>query len=68
VRGRVDAFDEHRGDGLIRTDEGASFYFHCVSIADGTRSVTVGETVSARRGVGRLGHDEAVEIEKVVDA
>jgi cold shock CspA family protein len=67
VKGRVDAFDERRGDGLLRTDDGAPFYFHCVNIADGSRSVAVGETVTARRRVGHLGHDEAVDIVKATD-
>jgi hypothetical protein len=35
-----------------------------VNIADGSRSVTPGEPVTACRGVGRLGHDEAIEIVK----
>jgi cold shock CspA family protein len=68
VRGRVESFDERRGDGLMRTDEGAGLYFHCVNIADGSRSVAVGETVSARRSVGHLGHDEATDIVKETDA
>ena len=64
LRGVVEAFDDDRGDGLIRTDGGEGFYFHCVSIADGSRSITLGALVSARRGVGHLGHDEAFEIVK----
>lgn len=66
MRGRIESFDEHRGDGLVRSDEGGGFYFHCVNIADGSRSIAVGERVSARRSVGHLGHDEATEI--VTDA
>jgi cold shock CspA family protein len=68
VTGRIETFDERRGDGLMRTDEGVVLYFHCVNIADGSRSVVVGETVSARRAVGRLGHDEALDIVKVTAA
>jgi hypothetical protein len=48
----------------VRSDDGEGLYFHCVSIADGSRSVAIGETVTARRGVGHLGHDEAFEIVK----
>lgn len=62
LRGFVEAFDEHRGDGFVRTREGEALYFHCVNIADGTRNIALGAVVSARRGVGRRGHDEAVEI------
>jgi cold shock CspA family protein len=64
MKGRIAAFNDQRGDGLVRSDDGHDFYFHCVSIADGSRSVGVGETVTARRGVGHLGHDEAFEIVK----
>ena len=68
LSGRVEAFDDHRGDGRLRTDEGEVFYFHCVNIADGSRRVEVGERVTARRGVGHLGRDEAFDVEKEDDA
>lgn len=64
VRGLVEAFDERRGDGQIRTDEGERLYFHCVNIADGSRRIAPGAIISARRAVGHLGHDEALEIVK----
>jgi cold shock CspA family protein len=67
VKGRIETFDEHRGDGLVRSDEGEGFYFHCVDIADGSRTIVVGQRVSARRRVGHLGHDEAGEIAKITD-
>jgi cold shock CspA family protein len=66
MKGRIETFDDHRGDGLVRSDDGETFYFHCVSIADGSRSIAVGERVTARRGVGHLGHDEAFAIEKML--
>ena len=68
MNGHVEAFDDYRGDGLMRSDEGEGLYFHCVDIADGSRSIAVGERVTARRQVGHLGHDEAFVIEKVADA
>jgi cold shock CspA family protein len=64
MKGRVESFDDRRGDGLVRSDEGEGFYFHCVNIADGSRSIDVGQLVSAKRGVGHLGRDEAFSIEK----
>jgi cold shock CspA family protein len=67
LRGRVEAFDDHRGDGHIRSDDGGIFYFHCVNIADGSRHVDAGELVTASRAVGHLGHDEAREIVKLKD-
>ena len=64
MNGRIQSFDAHRGGGLMRSENGEVYYFHCVNIADGSRSVVVGEMVTARRGVGHLGHDEAFEIVK----
>jgi cold shock CspA family protein len=65
--GRVESFDDRRGDGVLRSEQGERFYFHCVAIADGSRSIDVGERVSATRGVGHLGRDEALAIEKRSD-
>jgi hypothetical protein len=48
----------------VRCDDGEGLYFHCVSIADGSRRIDIGDTVTARRGVGHLGHDEAFDIVK----
>jgi cold shock CspA family protein len=67
MNGRIESFDDRRGDGLLRTDAGEGLYFHCVNIADGSRSIAPGTSVSARRQVGHLGHDEAVEIEEAFD-
>jgi hypothetical protein len=66
LHGRIESFDELRGDGLLRSDARESLYFHCVTIADGSRSIDSGALVTARRGVGHLGHDEAFDIVKVV--
>ena len=49
----------------VRSDDGEALYFHCVNIADGSRRVALGEAVSARRGVGHRGHDEARAIVKL---
>ena len=67
LRGRIEAFDDHRGDGLVRSDEGEALYFHCVNIADGSRRIAAGAFVSMRRSVGHLGHDEAREIVKLTN-
>ena len=56
--GVVSAFDEARGLGRIDADDGTPFEFHCVEIADGTRSIAVGTAV--RFGVlAKLGRYEA---------
>ena len=44
-RGIVAEFDDHRGYGSIRGDDGAELFFHCTRIADGTRTIDVGEPV-----------------------
>jgi cold shock CspA family protein len=65
VRGTIESFDASRGLGVLRTDDGVTLGFHCVDIADGTRSIDVGARVRAERSVGHVGHDEARAIETV---
>lgn len=61
----VVSFDAARGDGILRDHRGRDFYFHCVHIADGTRSVDAGTRVTARRAVGLRGSDEAIDLVKL---
>lgn len=61
--GTVRSFDPRRGDGFVDGDNGESYYFHCVSIADGTRQISVQTRVVASRHVGLLGRDELREIQ-----
>ena len=68
VVGLVESFDERRGDGFILSEAGERFYFHCVSIGDGTREISVGQRISAQRHVGHVGRDEVVDIQKVSSA
>jgi cold shock CspA family protein len=65
MHGIVIAFDERRGDGIFRDDEGSEWYFHCLAIANGSRRIEVGTAVRAQRGVGRRGRDEAVNLEEI---
>jgi cold shock CspA family protein len=58
VVGVVESFDDARGDGIVRSDDGQQFYFHCVCIADGSRHVDEGVRISAQRSVGHCGYDE----------
>lgn len=60
----VVSFDEARGDGVVRDARGRDFYFHCVTIADGSRHVDVGARVRAQRRVGLRGRDEASNLVK----
>jgi hypothetical protein len=62
ILGIIEDFDEQRGDGRLRDGEGHEYYFHCVTIADGTRTIPLGARAHARRAVGHLGHDEAVDV------
>jgi cold shock CspA family protein len=60
-RGRVVSFDDASGLGIVATDDGTSHMFHCVSIADGTRSIAVGSSVSFVL-VNRHGGIEAADV------
>jgi hypothetical protein len=64
--GFIESFDDRRGDGVLLSDEGERFYFHCVSIANGTRHIETGVRARAERRVGHVGRDEVaalIEIE-----
>ncbi len=61
--GIVSSFDEPRGLGVITTPTGRQLPFHCTAIADGTRTISVGERVRFAIAPGPLGHWEASQIE-----
>jgi hypothetical protein len=67
VDGVIESFDDRRGDGVMRSDAGERFYFHCVSITDGTRHIESGVRVRAERHVGHVGRDEVVAVTKSDD-
>lgn len=57
LRGYVTAFDEHTGLGVVTgADDGVEYRFHCVEIADGTRTIDVGTEVEfdMLRKLGRV--------------
>jgi cold shock CspA family protein len=60
--GVVTDFDEARGLGTIRADEGAELPFHCTAIADGTRTIPVGQRVAFDVVAGLVGRWEAASI------
>jgi hypothetical protein len=68
LRGIVTEFDSDRGLGVLRTSEGRSFTFHCVNIADGSRTIDVGARARGLRHVGLLGYDDVVNIEPQSDS
>jgi cold shock CspA family protein len=65
VVGHIESFDDRRGDGVLLSDEGEQFYFHCVSIANGTRHIESGVRAQGERRVGHVGRDEVVAVTEV---
>ena len=64
-RGVVASFDDPRGLGVIRRDDGTEYPFHCTAIANGTRTVAVGAAVTFVVKAGRSGRWEAASIQGV---
>jgi hypothetical protein len=62
VVGVIESFDDGRGDGVFLSDEGERLYFHCVTIANGTRHIDTGVRAEAERHVGHVGRDEVVAV------
>lgn len=65
--GVVGAFDEPRGLGIIRADDGVELPFHCTVITDGSRTIPEGTHVRYRVMPGHLGRWEATSIERLGD-
>jgi cold shock CspA family protein len=64
-RGKVSAFDEGRGRGVVTADDGTTFEFHATRIADGTRRIAVGTAVEFDVVPALLGRWEASGIARV---
>jgi cold shock protein len=62
LKGTVSEFDEAKGYGNIRTDDGRDLFFHCTQIGGGTRTIPVGVTVEFEIVPGHGGRWEASEI------
>jgi cold shock CspA family protein len=62
--GVVVSFDAHVGLGHVRADDGRSFMFHCIVIADGSRSIEIGTRVSFSL-MSKLGRLEANDLRSV---
>ena len=67
VVGHIESFDDRRGDGVLLSDDGQRFYFHCVSIANGTRHIEPGVRARGERRVGHVGRDEVVAVTEAED-
>jgi cold shock CspA family protein len=62
VTGVVASFDDAVGIGVLRSDDGREFPFHCTAIADGSRTITEGAEVRALVIPGHLGQWEVANI------
>ena len=60
-RGTVAAFDDESGLGTIDGVDGNTYAFHCIEIADGSRSIGVGADVRFDV-LAKLGRWEAANI------
>ena len=60
-RGAVTLFDADRGLGEITADDGSTYPFHCIEIADGSRTIDVGTLVTFT-SMAKLGRYEAAAI------
>ncbi len=67
ITGVIDGFDSRRGDGYLLGDDERRYYFHCVTIADGTRTISNGARATGQRSVGRLGHDDVITVAELRD-
>ncbi len=60
--GVVASFDDPRGIGVVRGDDGVDYPFHCSAISDGTRQIEEGAAVRFDVVAGRQGQWEAAGI------
>jgi cold shock CspA family protein len=60
--GKVVEFDEERGIGTIRADDGTELFFHCVEIVGGRRRIPEGARVTFATRAGHRGRFEAVGV------
>ncbi len=64
LSGRITEFSEGRGLGTVTADDGVAYLFHVIEIADGTRTIDVGQAVTFER-LPRFGAVQAAGIHKV---
>ena len=62
MRGTVSEYDEAKGYGTVRADDGRDLFFHCTQIADGSRTIPVATAVEFEVAAGRNGRWEATDI------
>lgn len=62
LTGTVVEFDEHRGLGTVRADNGRQLAFHCTSVADGSRHIEADTSVALTVVAGHHGQWEASDV------
>jgi CspA family cold shock protein len=61
LHGTVTDFDHQAGTGSVTTDDATTYPFHCIEIADGTRTIEAGTRVTFER-LARFGRFQAAAI------
>ena len=61
--GTVTSFDDARGLGQVAGDDGEVLPFHCTAIADDTRTIEAGTTVTFAVRPGPMGRWEASSLQ-----
>jgi len=62
--GVVAAFDDAKGIGTIRGDDGREYSFHCTALVDGSRTIDEGTGVAYEVVAGHLGRWEASRVSR----
>ena len=65
MTGVIAEFDDDKGIGVVRGDDGRELFLHCTQIADGTRTIEVGARVTYEVAPGHRGQYQAVAVEKL---
>jgi cold shock CspA family protein len=63
VLGVVAEWDDDRGLGVVRADDGRDLVLQCTSLADGSRTTEVGTRVSFTVAAGHHGRWQAIDVE-----
>ncbi|MCB0973748.1 MAG: cold shock domain-containing protein [Actinobacteria bacterium] len=64
-QGVVDDFSDFRGLGQLTDADGRHFFFHCIAISDGTRTIAPGTQVTFVVQPGPTGRLEAQTVTKM---
>ena len=64
MRGTVEEFDEAAGLGVIVDSDGRPYRFHCIEIADGTRTIDAAQAVMFEL-LPRFGALQAGAVQKI---